>query len=93
MWATEGGLATTSASIGTVNRVGASVPSWWQGWSSPASPLPGGSGSGIGLGIWLIAAAVGSVFAAPATVWGIDALAGCAGFLFAAVIESRPVRP
>jgi hypothetical protein len=93
VWATEGGLAAAGASIGTVDRIGASGPVLVAGLVLACAAPSWRQRVGLGLGIWLIAAAVGSVFAAPATVWGIDALAGCAGFLFAAVVESRPVRP
>ena len=93
VWAIEGGLAAAGAGIGTVDRIGASGPVLVAGLVLAFAAPAWRQRAGLGLGIWLIAAAVGSVFAAPATVWGIDALAGCAGFLFAAVIESRPVRP
>jgi hypothetical protein len=106
VWGIEGGLYAAGAGIGTVDLIAASGPLVVLGLASVASvyALPQSSGrqssgrqrqqSGLGLGIWLIAAAVGSALAAaPATVWGIDALAACAGFLLAAVIESRPARP
>lgn len=93
VWATEGALAAAGASIGTVHLVGASGPILVAGLVIAAATLAWRQQrAGLGLGIWLIAAAVGSALAAPATVWGIDALAGCAGFLLAAVIASRPVR-
>jgi hypothetical protein len=92
VWAIEGGLYAAGASIGTVDLIGASGPLLVAGLVIIAAAGAGRQWSGLSLGIWLVAAAVGSAFAAPATVWGIDALAGCAGFLFAAVIESRPVR-
>lgn len=91
-WGTEGGLAGAGAGVGTVDLIGASGPILVTGlviigvagtWRQPP---------GLSVGIWLIAAAAGSALAAPATVWAIDALAGCAGFWFAAVIESRRVR-
>ena len=92
VWAIEGGLYAAGASIGTVDLIGASGPILVVGLVSVAVCYASRQRAGLGLGIWLIAAAVGSAFAAPATVWGIDALAGCAGFLFAAVIASRPAR-
>ena len=93
VYAIEGGLHAAGASIGTVDRIGASGPILVAGLVLAAGGAPAWLGrAGLGLGIWLIAAAVGSAFAAPATVWGIDALAGLAGFLFAAAIGSRPVR-
>jgi hypothetical protein len=91
-WAIEGGLYAAGASIGTVDLVGASGPILVVGLVSAAVAYAARQRSGLGLGIWLIAAAAASALAAPATVWGIDALAGCAGFLLAAVIESRRVR-
>ncbi len=92
VWAIEGGLYAAGASIGTVGLIGASGPLLVAGLVIAAAAPAWRQWPGLGLGLWLIAAAAGSAFAAPATVWGIDALAGCAGFLFAAVIESRPVR-
>ena len=92
VWAIEGGLYAAGASIGTVDLIGASGPILLVGLILIAAAPAWRQWSGRGLGLWLIAAAVGSAFAAPATVWGIDALAGCAGFLFAAAIGSRPVR-
>ncbi len=92
VWAIEGGLYAAGASIGTVDLIGASGPILLVGLVVAATATAWRQRAGLGLGIWLIAAAVGSAFAAPATVWGIDALAGCAGFLFAAVIASRPAR-
>ena len=92
VWAIEGGLYAAGASIGTVDLIGASGPILVVGLVIAATAPAWRQRAGLGLGIWLIAAAVGSAFAAPATVWGIDALAVCAGFLFAAVIASRPVR-
>ncbi len=91
VWAIEGGLYAAGASIGTVDLIGASGPLLAAGLVIAVAVPAWRQWSGLGLGIWLIAAAVGSAFAAPATVWGIDALAGCAGFLFTA-IQSRPVR-
>jgi len=92
VWAIEGGLYAAGASIGTVDLIGASGPLLVAGLVIAAAAPAWKQWSGLGLGIWLIAVAVGSAFAAPATVWGIDALAGCAGFLFAAAIVSRPAR-
>ena len=93
VWAIEGGLYASHASIGTVDLIGASGPLLVAGLVIPVAARTWrqgpGPGVGLGLGLWLIAAAVGSAFAAPATVWGIDAVAGCAGFLFAAAIWSR----
>jgi len=93
VWAIEGGLYAAGAGIGTVDLIGASGPILVAGLVIVAAVYAWRQRSGLGLGIWLIAAAVGSAFAAPATVWGIDALAGCAGFLFAAAILSRHGRP
>ena len=92
VWAIEGGLYAAGASIRTVDLIGASGPILVVGLAIAVTAPAWRQRAGLGLGIWLIAAAVGSAFAAPATVWGIDALAVCAGFLFAAVIASRPVR-
>jgi hypothetical protein len=92
VWAIEGGLYAAGASIGTVDLIGASGPILVVGLVVAALAYASRQRAGLGLGIWLIAAAAGSALAAPATVWGIDALAGCAGFLFAAVIASRPGR-
>lgn len=92
VWAIEGGLLAAGASIGTVDVIGASGPILVVGLVIAGAALAWRQRPGLGLGIWLIAAAVGSAFAAPATVWGIGALAGCAGFLLAAAIESRRVR-
>lgn len=89
VWAIEGGLYAAGASIGTVDLIGASGPILVAGLVIAGAAPAWRQRSGLGLGIWLIAAAIGSAFAAPATVWGIDALAGCTGFLFAAAIESR----
>ena len=88
VWAAEGGLLAAGASIGTVDLIGASGPVLVAGMVI-AGAAPARRRFSLGLGSWLIAVAIGSAFAAPATVWGIDALAGCAGFLFAAAIESR----
>ena len=88
VWAAEAGLLAAGASIATVDLIGASGPLLLTGLVIAAAPAWRRRFS-PGLGGWLIAAAIGSAFAAPATVWGIDALAGCAGFLFAAAIESR----
>jgi len=92
VWAIEGGLYAAGASIGTVDLIGASGPILVVGLVSAAVAYAARQRSGLGLGIWLIAAAVGSALAAPATVWGVDALTGFAGFLLAAVIASRSVR-
>jgi hypothetical protein len=93
VYAIEGGLGAAGASIGTVDLIGASGPVLVTGLViAGAGPAWQRSGLGLGLGGWLIAVAFGSAFAAPATVWGIDALAACAGFLVAAAIESRRIR-
>jgi hypothetical protein len=92
VWGIEGGLYAAGASIGTVDLIAASGPLLVLGLASVASVYAVRQRSGLGLGIWLIVAAAGSALAAPATVWGIDALTACAGFLLAAVIESRPAR-
>jgi hypothetical protein len=89
VWAIEGGLYAAGAGIGTVDRIGASGPILVAGLVIAGAAAAWRQRPGLGLGIWLIAAAAGSVFAAPAAVWGIDALAGCAGLLFAAAISSR----
>jgi hypothetical protein len=93
VWAIEGGLYAAGASIGTVDLIGASGPILVTGLVIAFAAPAMWQRSGRGLGGWLIAAAVGSAFASPATVWGIDALAGCAGLLFAAAISSRRGRP
>jgi general stress protein CsbA len=93
VWAAEGGLYAAGASIGTVDLIAASGPILVAGLVIAAAVCAWRQWPGLGLGIWLIAAAAGSAFAAPATVWGIDALAGCAGFMFAAAILSRRDRP
>jgi hypothetical protein len=94
VWAIEGGLAAAGASIGTVDLIGASGPILVVGLVSAVFAYASRHrlGLGLGLGVWLIAAAAGSVLAAPAAVWGIDALTVCAGLLFAAVIASRRVQ-
>ena len=89
VFAIEGALLAVGASIGTVDVVGASGPVLVTGLVIAGVAPAWRQWSGLGLGSWLIAAAILSAFAAPAAVWGIDALAGCAGFLFAAAIESR----
>ena len=89
VYAIEGALLAAGASIGTVDLIGASGPILVTGLVIAGAAPAWRQRSGLGLGIWLTAAAIGSAFAAPATVWGIDTLAGCAGFLFAAAIESR----
>lgn len=89
VFAVEGGLRAAGASIGTVDLIGASGPILVAGLVMVGASSERRHPSGLGLGIWLIALAIGSAFAAPVTVWGIDALAGCAGFGFAAAIESR----
>jgi hypothetical protein len=89
VWAIEGGLYAAGTGIGTVDRIGASGPILVAGLVIVGAAAAWRQRPGLGLGIWLIAAAVGSAFAAPAAVWGIDALAGCAGLLFAAAISSR----
>ena len=90
VWAIEGGLYAAGANIGTVDLIAASGPFLVAGLIIVGAAQVWRQRYAIGLGLWLIAVAVGSAFAAPATVWGIDALAGCAGFLFAAAISSRP---
>jgi hypothetical protein len=89
VYAIEGGLLAAGASIGTVDLIGASGPLLVAGLVIAAAAPAWRRRAGLGLGGWLIAAAIGSAFTTPAAVWGIDALAGCAGFLFAAAIESR----
>lgn len=89
VYAIEGGLRAAGASIGTAGLIGASGPILVAGLVIVCTAVAWRQRPGPVLGIWLIAAAVGSAFAVPAAVWGIDALAGCAGFLFAAAIESR----
>jgi len=89
VWGIEGGLSAAGASIGTVDLIGASGPILVVGLVVAAIAYASRQRAGLGLGLWLIAAAAGSALAAPATVWGIDALTGCAGFLFAAIIASR----
>lgn len=91
VWAAEGGLLAAGAGIGTVDLIGASGPVLVTGLVIVGSALVWRR-PGIGLGSWLIAVAIGSALAAPATVWGFDALAGCAGLLLAAAIESRRSR-
>lgn len=92
VWGAEGGLLAAGASIGTVDLIGASGPVLVAGLVIAGAASAWRRWSGLGLGCWLIAAAIGSAFAAPATVWGIDALAGCTGFLFAAAIAVRRSR-
>lgn len=89
VYAIEGGLGAAGASIGTVDLIGASGPVLVAGLVIAGAATAWRRRPDLGLGSWLIAAAIGTAFAAPATVWGIDALAGCAGFLFAAAMESR----
>lgn len=89
VYAAEGGLRAAGASIGTVDLIGASGPVLVAGLVIAGAAPAWRRRPDLGLGSWLIAAAVGSAFAAPAAVWGIDALAGCAGFWFAAAMESR----
>ncbi len=92
VYATEGALRAAGASIGTVDLIGASGPILVTGLVIAGTAVAWRQRPGLGLGIWLIAAAAGSAFAAPAAAWGIGALAGCAGFLFAAAIEFRRSR-
>lgn len=47
----------------------------------------------FGLGLWLVAVAVGGAFAGPVTVWAVQALAGGLAFLLVAVIRPRLYRP
>jgi hypothetical protein len=89
VFAIEGGLRASGASIGTVDLIGASGPVLVAGLVIAGTSGAQRHWSGTALGTWLIALAIGSAFAAPATVWGIDALGGCAGFLCAVAIESR----
>jgi hypothetical protein len=92
VYAVEGGLLAAGAGIGTVDLIGASGPILVTGLVIVGTAVAWRQRPGLGLGIWLIAAAIGSAFAAPAAVWGIDALTGCAGFGIAAAIESRHSR-
>lgn len=92
VWAAEGGLQAAGASIGTVDLIGASGPLLVAGLVIAGTAPAWRRRFSLGLGSWLVAAAIGSAFAAPAMVWGIDALAGCAGFLFAVAIESQRSR-
>lgn len=89
VYAVEGGLGAAGAGIGTVDLIGASGPVLVAGLVIAGTAPARRRRPGLVLGGWLTAAAIGSAFAAPAAVWGIDALAGCAGFLFAAAMESR----
>ena len=45
-----------------------------------------------GLGLWLVAVAVGGAFAGPVTVWAVQALAGGLAFLLMAVVRLRLYR-
>jgi hypothetical protein len=94
VFAIEGGLRSSGASIGTTDLVGASGPILVYGLISAGFASAWRQRGMFALGLWLIAVAVGSVFAGPATAWGIDALAPAAGILVALAIRGgRPIVP
>lgn len=94
VFAIEGVLRSSGASIATTDLVGASGPILVYGLVCAGSASVWRQRDMVALGLWLIAVAVGSVFAGVATAWGIDALAPAAGILAAlAVRHRRPPMP
>ena len=94
VFAIEGGLRSSGASIGTTDLVGASGPILVSGLACAGSALAWRRPDMSALGLWLIAVAAGSIFAGAATAWGIDALAPAAGVLVVlAVRRGRPIVP
>jgi hypothetical protein len=90
----EGVVRASGASIGTTDLVGASGPILVYGLVVAGSASAWRQRDMFALGLWLIAVAVGSVFAGVPAVWGIDALAPAAGILVAlAVRRRRPTAP
>jgi hypothetical protein len=89
VFAIEAGLRGTGASIGTVDMIGASGPILVAGLAMVGAAPGWQHRSRVGLGAWLIALAIGAPFAGAAAMWGIDAVAGCAGYLVSATIEFR----
>jgi hypothetical protein len=86
VFAIEGGLRGSGASISTTNLVGASGPILVYGLVCAGSAAAWRQRDMFALGLWLIAVAVGSVFAGVPTAWGIDALAPAAGILVALAV-------
>lgn len=94
VFAIEGGLRASGASIGTTDLVGASGPILVYGLASAGSAAASRQRTTAALGLWLIAVAACSAFATAATVWGIDAIAPAAGILIMlAVRRRRPSGP
>jgi hypothetical protein len=87
VFAIEGGLRGSGASISTTNLVGASGPILVYGLVCAGAAAAWRQRDMFALGLWLIAVAVGSVFAGAATAWGIDTLAPAAGVLVALAVS------
>jgi hypothetical protein len=87
VFAIEGGLRSSGASIGTTDLVGASGPILVYGLVCAGSAFAWRKRDMFALGLWLIAVAVGSVFAGAATAWGIDALAPAVGIVVALAVR------
>ena len=94
VFAVEGGLRSSGASVSTTSLIGASGPILVYGLVCAGSAAAWRQRDTLILGLWLIAVAAGSVFAGAATAWGVDAVAPAAGILVAlAVRRARPVLP
>lgn len=97
VFAVEGGLRASGASIGTTDLVGASGPILVYGLAIAGSAAASRQRTAAALGLWLIAVAAGSAFASAAAVWGIDAIAPSAGILIMVAVRRRrlsgPSRP
>jgi hypothetical protein len=87
VFAIEGGLRASGASIGTTDLVGASGPILVYGLSCAGFASVRRQWDIFALGLWLIAVAIGSAFASAATVWGIDAVAPAVGILVALAVR------
>ncbi len=79
VFAIEGGLRASGASIATTDLVGASGPILVYGLAIAGFASASRQWATAALGLWLIAVAAGSAFASATTVWGIDAIAPAAG--------------
>ncbi len=94
VFAIEGALRASGASISTTDLVGASGPILVYGLASTGYAAASRQPATAALGLWLTAVAIGSAFASAATVWGIDAAAPAAGILtMLALCRKRPGRP
>jgi hypothetical protein len=83
----EGALRSSGASITTTSLIGASGPILVYGLVCAGSAVAWRQRDMFALGLWLIAVAVGSVFAGAPAAWGIDALAPAAGILIALAVR------